>query len=537
MWCRNPGPYRRWVRRAVTVAVTTGGLLLVARGAWADCTNLWTSTLPDCLMRKAGGVIAGGIAGKIAEGVSWLAKQIGDGARTAGHPDVAKQWFGDTMINTRELGVLFAIVGMLLSIIYAALKRDVHEIGRTLIRVLAAGLTTGGITVVVATANSLVDDLCDYVLGPRGWAVVTDTFRGPIQQLGQVSGYADPSSPGQTTPSVIAILIGAFMLITFAVIWGELLLRRVAIDLCVLFWPLAVSGAVWANARMWTRRLVDSLAGLVLSKLVIVLVLKFAANALTNVRGTSDLVLAAGVFAAAAFAPYWVMKLIGFIGGAIQPGHTGEGMRAAAVGAVTGVAMTATRVGITAATGGGAALAGTAAASATGGGKGSGPGGSGSGMRPGGRTPMPSSDGAAPKIRRTANGGTPAGQTSGARTGPAASTASPGRPVPNGQTGGSSGASTTAGQKAAGVSPHPTPPPSPRMYPASPVPPHLRPAPSAGAASGDASGSAAPTPPGQAPPRSPVRRPEPWPGPRRGDPSAPMYGPPPPPPAPPRGRD
>jgi hypothetical protein len=530
----------------VTVVVTTGVLLLVARGAWADCTNLWTATLPDCLMRKAGGVIAGGIAGRIAEGVSWLAKQIGDGARTAGRPDVAKQWFGDTMINTRELAVLFAIVGMLLSIIYAALKRDVHEIGRTLTRVLAAGLTTGGITVVVATANSLVDDLCDYVLGPRGWAVVTDTFRRPIQMLGQAAGNTDPSSPSMTTPSVIAIGIGVLMLFAFAMIWVELLVRRVAIDLCVLFWPLAVSGAVWANARMWTRRLVDTLTGLVLSKLVIVLVLKFAADALTNLRGVSDLMLAAGVFAMAAFAPFAVMRLIGFIGGAIQPGHTGEGMRAAAVGAVTGAAMTVTRVGMAAATGGSTAVAGAIGSAVVGGRAGGRPGGAGGGMLAGGRNPRPQGGPNASQTGRTQGGLTPGGRaTTGSGAGSKQDTASgstPGNPAPGTQVSGQAGASTasTGGQGA-----KPAPPPSSPMYPAAPVPPHLRPAPSAGASSADKAGNPSPgSPPGSPPPspsgspaRAPVRPPAPWPGPRRGDPSAPMYGPPPPPPSPPRGRD
>lgn len=546
---------RCWLLRGAVVAVTTAALLLIARAAWADppdCTNLWEGATPHCLMRRAGGAIASGIAGKIAEGVSWLAKQIGDGARTAGRPDVTQPWFSAAMFNTRQLGVLFAVVGMLLSLIYAALKRDVGEIGRTLTRVLAAGLTTGGITLVVAAANNLVDNLCDYVLGPHGWAAVTDSLKRPVQLLGQAAGNNDPSSSSMTTPSVIAILVGVLMLIALAVIWCELMVRRVVIDLCVLFWPLAVSGAVWANARLWTRRLAETIAGFVLSKLLIIVILRFAADAFHNMNSISDLIMAIGVYAIAAVAPFWVMRVIGFFGGAIQPGHTGEGVRGAAVGATVAAAMTATRVA-------------TSAAGSVGSGSSVGSGGTAGtlgatiGMRAGGRTPMPTTSGATRAGQpgrpagtdQTKRGFTPGGRTAGADGG------TPER----GQAGSTAqAASGTAEQES--QEPHvrrvPEPPPMPRPKPGKPVPPNLRPATSAsssppegssssssssspGSTSGSTGGSPGKPPPARGPqPHPAARRPESWPHPRRGDPSAPMrwpQRPPQPPPPPPRRED
>lgn len=414
--------------------------------------------------------------------------------------------------------MLFAVVGMLLSIIYAALKRDVGEIGRTLARVLAAGLTTGGITLVVAAANNLVDNLCDYVLGPRGWAAVTDALKRPVEQLGQAVGSTDPSSPSQTTPSVIAILIGVLMLIALAIIWGELLVRRVVIDLCVLFWPLAVSGAVWANARLWTRRLVDTITGFVLSKLLIILILRFAADAFNNMNSVSDLIMAVGVFAVAAVAPFWAMRVIGFFGGAIQPGHTGEGVRAAAVGATVAAAMTVTRVAASIA--GSAGSGGTAGAlGATG------------GMLAGGRTPMPTATRTAPRAGQAGQSagtdGTGRGFTPGGRTAITSGTTSDEE-----QTG-----STGQEPQPRGV---PEPPPMPRPYPGKPVPPHLRPGASSGGSPSGSSSDAAEGPTGSSSsargpePRPAARRPDPWPGPRRGDPSAPMRWPQPPPAPPPQ---
>lgn len=563
---------------ATAVAAGVAGVLvlLLARGAWAatptapvapvappGCSNVWDSVSPHCLVKRAAVAVASGIAGKIVDGVSWLAKQIGDGARTAGQPDVSQSWFGVSMLTTRRLALLFAVVGMLLSIIFAALKRDLGEIGRTLARMLAAGLTTGGITLVVAAASDLVDNLCAYVLGARGWAVVTDAVKQPVQEFARLAG-TDPSSPGQTTPQIIVVLIGVLMLAALAMIWVELLIRRIAIDLCVLFWPLAVSGAVWANARLWTRRLVDTIAGFVLSKLLIIVILRFAADALRNMNSASDLLMAVGVFVIAALMPFWVMRVIGFIGGAIQPGHSGEGLRAAAVGATVAAGMTATRAATSivsaGATGGAGAAVGMAGAGKAGTGAGAG---TGVGeVRGGGRTPMP-------PIKRPGQGAQPGpglqrgpsrqdgpvrqgGQRGGEWGAPRPTSPGPSSrgnsPAQHGTGQGSGPAPTPNGDSEQPLTPPVPQPPAPRRYPRTPVPPYLRPASSgsgsAGSGSGgpDSTGDATAGTSGSSPgsgagPRPAVRpRPVPWPQPRRGDPSEPMLRPQPPsapPPAPP----
>lgn len=569
---------RRWWHRAVTAAAATGVagvlVLLLARGAWAatpaapasptdppGCTNLWDSVSPNCLVKRASGAIASGIAGKIVDAVSWLAKQIGDGARTAGRPDVAQGWFDWAMFNTRQLGVLFAVVGMLLSICYAALKRDLGEIGRTLARVLAAGLTTGGITMVVAAANNLVDNLCDYVLGRRGWAVVTDAVKLPVQHYARMAASTAPGISA-ATPEIITVLIGLLMLLALAMIWVELLIRRIVIDVCVLFWPLAVSGAVWANARLWTRRLVDTITGFVLSKLLIIILLRFAADALTDMNSASDLLVAVGVFALAALMPFWVMRVIGFFGGAIQPGHTGEGLRAAATGAAVAAGMTVARAA-TSVAGAGATAGATSGAGSAAGLAGAGAGKGGAGVLGGGRTPMPpvKRPGQGSLAERGQWGGQGHRGGQGVRRGPAneprrTGPAPGGRPAfpptgaPPQQGEGGTDPANAPNDDGEQTPPAPSPvphPPAPRRYPRTPVPPHVRPAPSGsgpgGSGSGEQSSAGGGTPgtsgpppgPGAAPRPAarPAQRPAPWPQPRRGDPSEPMLRPQPPPAPPP----
>lgn len=498
-----------WGRRT---AITIGAAVLTVVGApeaaRASCTHVWDNANPQCLIRSTAGAIGSTIAGKIIDGVTWVAGAIGDGARTAGTPDITKPWFGDVYATTREIGILFACVALLLSIIYAALVRDLNQIGRTLARTLVAGLTTAMVVAIVGTANALVDELCVYVLGDGGWKTISAALRGPTKLLGKLVGMSRPTAVGMQVPAIMAILIGMAMLLVLCVIWIELLVRRVAIDLCVLLWPLAVSGSIWVGARAWTRRLIDTVTSLVLSKLFIILILKFAADALRGARSASDLLLAVGLYLLAAFAPFMVMRMIGFINGAVQPGHTSEGLRGAAVGAGVAAAMTAVKIGATVASGGSAApaLAGTAAAGATtktaaGAGKKTG------GMLAGGRTPMPAMSSRNHTGPSTSGQGhaSQAGGASTPGTSPSAQT-----PEPTASPGGDAAPPDTpaSGGEPPGRTRRPVPPPPPRPRPTPPgqVPQHLRSPPPPGARVTEG-----PPPPA---PEPPPRRPQSWPGPR-----------------------
>ena len=65
-------------------------------------------------------------------------------------------------------------------------------------------------------------------------------------------------------------------------LWLELLIRSAAVYVAVLFLPLAIATLVWPAVSHWCRRLVETLAALILSKFVIVAVLSLAAGALSS---------------------------------------------------------------------------------------------------------------------------------------------------------------------------------------------------------------------------------------------------------------
>ena len=125
------------------------------------------------------------------------------------------------------------------------------------------------------------------------------------------------------------------------VLWMELLIRAAAVYVAVLFLPLALATLVWPAVSHWCRRLVETLAALILSKFVIVATLSLAAGAVSSgTAGTGahgagfSAVLAGGaLLVMATFVPFAILRMIP----AVEAGAVGhlDGLRARGTAAVT----------------------------------------------------------------------------------------------------------------------------------------------------------------------------------------------------------
>ncbi|MFD8705889.1 hypothetical protein ACFV1W_25340 [Kitasatospora sp. NPDC059648] len=302
-----------------------------------DCTGKALSYSAKGEIAAAKASVLDDITGSIVDGVEWISGAVGDSLKTSGAPDVQKAWFTDTFTATRSIGAMFALIALLCSSIYAALTRDGREIGRSFAQVLTAGVSCGIIGALVTMANSFMDYACDVALGADGWSSITDALRAVAHTM-NVSASHNPDPTVTLLPSIVVIFLGLLIIICLGVIWCEMLIRRMAVDICVAFWPLAVSGSIWKKSRQWQQRLIDTLLVVELAKPVIVIMLRLASDTLKNAHSPADLVLACGLYAVAAFAPYIVMQMIGVIGGAANPGGTTGGMRQAGFGGVAGMA-------------------------------------------------------------------------------------------------------------------------------------------------------------------------------------------------------
>ncbi|MFE7194500.1 hypothetical protein [Kitasatospora sp. NPDC057541] len=345
---------RPWLRRGATLTVLTGGMVaLSAAPAFAWCEDWWevVGTPAACAGKavvtgaadKAKQSILDSITDAIVDAVNWISGAVGDAISSSGKPDIGAAWFSETFSTTRGIGAMFALIALMCSVIYAGLHRDGREVGRAVVQVITAGVTTGMIGTLVMMVNAFVDYVCDVTLGADGWAGITDALRSVAEKMNEAASHSNDPNVLQL-PAMITILLGLLMILALGIVWCEMVIRRMAVDLCVVFWPLAVGGSVWRGSKQWQRKLLDTLLTVELAKPVIVIILKMASNALKGANSASGLLLAGSLYVVAAVAPYIVMGMIGVIGGAANPGGTTDGMRAAGFGGVAGMAASMTAI-------------------------------------------------------------------------------------------------------------------------------------------------------------------------------------------------
>ena len=130
---------------------------------------------------------------------------------------------------------------------------------------------------VVALLDALVQGACGLLVqiglgGPRGFAEGIDRMR---QVLHVATGPADPTGAGASLAVVLVAGVLAF------VIWVELAFRAALLLLLAAFVPLALAGLFWSATARWTRRLLESLAAVLLAPLVITMVMVLATATLT----------------------------------------------------------------------------------------------------------------------------------------------------------------------------------------------------------------------------------------------------------------
>jgi len=123
----------------------------------------------------------------------------------------------------------------------------------------------------------LVDGACALVVhagigGADGYARALTHFGGSLGLAAPVPGLSGV---------VLALVLLVVAVLSF-VIWIELAVRAALIYLIVAFIPLALAGLFWSATSRWTRRLVEILAAVVLTQLVITVVMVLAAAALAH---------------------------------------------------------------------------------------------------------------------------------------------------------------------------------------------------------------------------------------------------------------
>jgi hypothetical protein len=250
-----------------------------------------------------------GIGEWVGKGAAELLALVGKALAASTQPELNEPWFLQHFADMAGLAALLVLPMLLFSIMQAIIRQDLSVLLRSaLVHLPLALLLTTVAVELVQLSLAAVDSMCAYLSRSSGH----DT-------QAVVSSVADALNRnalaiGQPASSSFAVFVGGVVITLAALLlWIELVLRTAAIYVAVLFLPLALATLVWPSVSHWCRRLTETLAAVILSKLVIVGVLSLAAAALAADGGTADLsgvISGAALLLLAAFAPYALLQLI-----------------------------------------------------------------------------------------------------------------------------------------------------------------------------------------------------------------------------------
>lgn len=204
------------------------------------------------------------------------------------------------------LAALLMVPLVLISVLETVARQRWAQLGRVAVAVpggILAGAVALGITALAVTAS---DQLTASVTTGLG-ANLSGYLAEPVARMVSAAGAGSAGSI-----SGFAIVVGALVVILGAVaLWVELLVRASVIYIVVAFLPLGFAGLVWPATARWARRLVEILAALVFSQLVIGIILSLGSALLAAASPDwFGQVLAGGaILVLAAYSPFLLLRL------------------------------------------------------------------------------------------------------------------------------------------------------------------------------------------------------------------------------------
>jgi hypothetical protein len=287
--------------------------LSTACGAAGDVTS--------SILGAGAGDLLSSLAAGVAQGASWLLGQIGSVISSSTTIDLGAPWFRSHYEVMVALAAVVLVPLLLVSVIQSVYHQSPSALVRTALVHLPLALLLGAVAIqLVQLALAATDALSTAVSSTSSGDV-----GGALAALASsLASQAAGGGPG--VPTFVALLGALFVSFGALVLWVELLIRSAAVYVATLFFPLALASLVWPAVSQWCRRLVETLATLVLSKFVIVAVLGLAVGALGASDGSMSSELAGGaLLMLAAFAPFTLLRLVPFA--EASAAHQLEGVR------------------------------------------------------------------------------------------------------------------------------------------------------------------------------------------------------------------
>ncbi|MCL4443703.1 MAG: hypothetical protein M1456_06380 [Actinobacteria bacterium] len=253
----------------------------------------------------------GALASWASSGSVWILHELGKFMSYTTSPEVTSSWFGGDYSTMVYLAVMVVLPMFCIGAIHAVIRQSpalllrgflVHLPLAILMMFVAVQLVHLGLSVTDALSNALLKSSGSTTKHLLNSAITVFSVGSAFQ-----------------APSFVVFIFAIVVTICGFILWMELVVRAAAITVATLFFPLVLAAFTWPALSRWCRRLAETVAALILSKLVVVAILVLGVSAVgSSVGGGSS--YAAGItgialLILAVFAPFSLFKLIPAIEG------------------------------------------------------------------------------------------------------------------------------------------------------------------------------------------------------------------------------
>lgn len=300
-------------------------------------------------------LMIGGLTAWVIDAVVWTVSGIFDFFLDSTDPNVQADWFitGDgPYATTVHIGAVLLLLFLFLGITQGIVRGDVGGmIQRIALDLPVSVLGMVGLVTITQALIALTDALSTGII---------ETFQDDVNEFSTVVASLDGLNGGPSTAFVVFVL-GLVTVLAGLILLAELVIRSALIYIVVALAPLVFAARVWPEARGATRKLLELLLALILSKLVIAIALSVGAAAAVGAGSGGEvtalptpevfaedpggsvtsavgiLLTAAAAFGVAAFMPLMVVRLLPVTeGAAVAQGVKGAPIRAAHTGLLIG---------------------------------------------------------------------------------------------------------------------------------------------------------------------------------------------------------
>jgi len=293
----------------------------------------------------------GGLTAWVVDAVVWLVGGVFTFFLDSTDPNVEADWFisGDgPYATTAGIGATLLVLFVFAGTVQGVLAGDVGG----MLRRIALELPMSVVSMVgLVTITQVLIRVTDALSG-----AVLQNFQEDITEFGEVVASLT-ALQGQHASAFVIFVFGLVTVLAGLVLVAELVVRASLIYIVVALAPLVFASRLWPATKGATRKLLDLLVALILSKLVIAIALAVAAAAAVGAGSGGEvtslpepevyaedpggsvtqavgiLLTAATAFGVAAFSPLLVARLLpmteaavvaqGVKGGPVRAGHQG----------------------------------------------------------------------------------------------------------------------------------------------------------------------------------------------------------------------